>query len=197
MDEIANAVGRDPFEYRIAQLEDERAIGVLKKLREQLSASGLETEEANTGVGIAMAQYKNAGAYCAVAMQVYVNPADGKTELRRCVCAVDVGMAVNPDGVINQTEGGIIQAASWTVKEQMRIGTEGVRSKEWGSYPILTFAEVPAIDVALVERPGDPSLGAGEAAHGPTAAAIANAVAKATGKRIRDLPLTPARLKDT
>jgi len=197
MDEIANAVGQDPIDYRIRHLENKRAIGVLKKLREQMSAAGIETDEANVGVGIAMAQYKNAGAYCAVAMQVFVNPEDGTVKLRRAICAVDVGMVVNPDGVINQIEGGIIQAASWTIKEAVRISPEGVQSKEWGSYPILRFSEVPAVDVSLVDPSDEPSLGAGEAAHGPTAAAIANAVANATGKRVRDLPLTPARLKNT
>jgi CO/xanthine dehydrogenase Mo-binding subunit len=108
---------------------------------------------------------------------------------------VDIGLVINPDGAINQIEGGIIQSSSWTLKEQLRLGKAGVESKDWASYPILTFPEVPLIEVVLMEQPNEPSLGAGEASQGPTAAAIVNAVANATGNRIRDLPLTPARLK--
>ena len=143
-----------------------------------------------------MARYKNSGAYCAIAMRVIVDSASGQIELDRALCAVDVGLVINPDGVINQIEGGVIQASSWTVKEHVRLGATGVESKDWASYPILTFPEVPLVKVALIDQPHEPALGAGEAAQGPTAAAIANAVANATGARIRDLPLTPTRVKD-
>jgi CO/xanthine dehydrogenase Mo-binding subunit len=106
-------------------------------------------------------------------------------------------MAINPDGVINQIEGGLIQASSWTVKEQIRFGSGGLESKDWNTYPILTFPEVPKVEVTLINRPDQEPMGAGEAAQGPTAAAIANAVAHASGRRVRDLPLTAARLKQT
>jgi CO/xanthine dehydrogenase Mo-binding subunit len=192
MEQIAHAQDEDPIDFRIRHLADQRAIGVLKKLREQMSAARMDHVEPPAGVGIGMAKYKNSGAYCAVAMRVFVDPASGKIKLDRAVCAVDAGMAVNPDGIINQIEGGLIQAASWTVKEQIRFGRDRVESKDWATYPILTFAEVPSVDVALIDRPDEPSVGAGEAAQGPTAAAVANAVAQATGIRVRDLPLTPA-----
>jgi len=108
---------------------------------------------------------------------------------------VDIGLVINPDGAINQIEGGVIQSSSWTIKEQLRLGRAGAASRDWASYPILTFPEVPLVEVALIDQPHEPALGAGEASQGPTAAAIANAVANATGTRIRDLPLTAARLK--
>jgi len=196
MDELAAAQGEDPIDFRIRHLDDQRAIGVLEKLREQISTANFDSAEPSTGVGIAMARYKNAGAYCAIAMQVIVDPATGQIELKRALCAVDIGLVINPDGAINQIEGGVIQASSWTVKEQVRLGNTGVASKDWASYPILTFPGVPQVEVALLDQSQEPSLGAGEAAQGPTAAAIANAVANATGKRIRDLPLTPARVKN-
>jgi CO/xanthine dehydrogenase Mo-binding subunit len=195
MDEIAHAVGEDPIEFRIRHLNDRRAIGVLRKLREQMAAAGFDATSAPAGVGIAMAQYKNSGAYCAIAMRVVVDSATGRINLDRALCAVDVGLVINPDGAINQIEGGVIQSSSWTVKEQLRLGDTGVESRDWASYPILTFTEVPSVEVVLMDQPNEPALGAGEASQGPTAAAIANAVAGATGKRVRELPLTPGRLK--
>jgi CO/xanthine dehydrogenase Mo-binding subunit len=197
MDEIAQAQGEDPIEFRIRHLDDQRAIGVLEKLREQMAAADFDAAAPSTGVGIAMARYKNSGAYCAVAMRVIVNSATGKIDLQRALCAVDIGLVINPDGAINQIEGGVIQSSSWTVKEQLRLGHAGSASTDWASYPILTFPEVPQVEVVLIDQPHEPALGAGEASQGPTAAAIANAVANATGVRIRDLPLTAARLKNS
>jgi CO/xanthine dehydrogenase Mo-binding subunit len=195
MDEIAHAVGEDPIEFRIRHLNDQRAIGVLRKLREQMAAADFDATSAPAGVGIAMAQYKNSGAYCAIAMRVVVDSATGRINLDRALCAVDIGLVINPDGAINQIEGGVIQSSSWTVKEQLRLGDTGVESRDWASYPILTFTEVPSVEVVLMDQPNEPALGAGEASQGPTAAAIANAVASATGKRVRELPLTSDRLR--
>ncbi len=197
MDEIARAEGEDPIEFRIRHLNDQRAIGVLRKLREQMAAADFDAASAPAGVGIAMAQYKNAGAYCAIAMRVVVDSATGRINLDRALCAVDIGLVINPDGAINQIEGGVIQSSSWTVKEQLRLGDTGVESRDWASYPILSFAEAPLVEVVLMDQPNEPALGAGEASQGPTAAAIVNAVASATGKRVRDLPLTPERLKNS
>lgn len=194
MDEIATARGEDPINFRIRHLDDQRAIDVLEKLREQLQVAGMMTAEQPAGVGIGMARYKNSGAYCAVAMRVVIDE-DGAIKLDHALCAVDVGLAINPDGVINQFEGGIIQASSWTVRERVRLGQHGASSRNWADYPILKFSEVPRVDVALIDRPDEPPLGAGEAAQGPTAAAIGNAVANATGIRLRELPLTPEKLR--
>jgi nicotinate dehydrogenase subunit B len=107
---------------------------------------------------------------------------------------VDAGLVINPDGLANQIEGGIIQSASWTTKEQVRFDRNGVTSRDWDTYPILRFSEVPLVEVAVLARPNEPPLGAGEASQGPASAAIANAVYRATGKRVRDLPITPDRL---
>ena len=105
--------------------------------------------------------------------------------------AVDVGTVVDLDGVVNQMEGGAIQAASWTLKEQVTFERDGVTSAAWDTYPILRFTEVPEVRVHVIDRPDEPPLGAGEAAHGPVAAAIGNAVFDALGVRVRTLPLTP------
>jgi CO/xanthine dehydrogenase Mo-binding subunit len=124
-----------------------------------------------------------------------VNRGTGQVRVTRAVAAVDAGQIVNPEGVINQIEGGIIQSASWTLKEELRFDRTRVTTRSWADYPILTFNEAPAVEVMLPNQPSERFLGVGEGSQGPAAAAIANAFANATGKRIRDLPLTPARVK--
>ena len=109
---------------------------------------------------------------------------------------VDAGQAINPDGILNQIEGGIVQGASWTLKEQVQHDENGTRTRDWASYPILRFSEVPEVDVEVINRPELPSLGAGESSQGPIAAAIANAVADAVGIRLRDLPFTPEKVRE-
>jgi CO/xanthine dehydrogenase Mo-binding subunit len=194
MDELAVTVGQDPLDYRLAQLADPRAREVLAAAAElgHWTARGSSggTED-SVGHGIGFARYKDRGAYCAVVAEV---EAVHEIRVRRLAVAVDVGRVVNPDGVRNQIEGGAVQATSWTLKERVRFDRERVTSADWESYPILRFSEVPRVDVQLVSRPEEPSVGAGEAAQGPTAAAIANAVAAALDVRVRDLPITTERI---
>lgn len=139
------------------------------------------------GQGIAFARYKNNGAYCAVVAEVEV---DQDVRVRHLVCATDAGEVINPDGLINQIEGGAIQSTSWTLKEAVHIDLGRIASDSWDAYPILRFSEVPRVDVVVLDHPAAPSLGAGEASQGPVAAAIANAVADAVGTRVRHLPLS-------
>ncbi len=139
------------------------------------------------GHGVGFARYKNTGAYCAVIADV---EAAEDIRVRRLTIAVDVGEAINPDGVVNQIEGGAIQATSWTLKEQVRFDRHRITSNAWSTYPILRFSEAPEVDVELIARPDAEPAGAGEAAHGPVTAAIANAVFDALGVRVRNLPIT-------
>jgi CO/xanthine dehydrogenase Mo-binding subunit len=148
-----------------------------------------------SGWGFAYSRYKNLGCYCAIAAEVRVDRATGQVRVLRAVSAVDVGLAVNPDGVVNQIEGGIIQSASWTLKEAVSFDRTRVKTRSWADYPILRFDEVPQVDVVILNQPGQPFLGVGEGSQGPAAAAIANAIASATGKRLRDLPFTPSRVR--
>ena len=113
----------------------------------------------------------------------------------RVYAAADAGAIINPDGLENQIEGGIVQSTSWTLKEEVRFDPTEIRSRDWDTYPILTMPEVPLVEVELIDRPEERSLGAGEAAQGPAAAAIANAIAHATGRRLRALPFTAERVK--
>jgi CO/xanthine dehydrogenase Mo-binding subunit len=149
----------------------------------------------NRGRGIAFGRYKNLAAFVAIAMEVEVTQRNGRIRVLRVVGADDSGEIVNPNGIANQIEGGIIQSLSWTLKEEVKFDKTSVLSRDWASYPIITFNEVPQIDVVLTERPGEPFLGTGEAPTGPTAAALANAVFDASGARLRRIPFTPDRVK--
>jgi nicotinate dehydrogenase subunit B len=151
---------------------------------------------AGRGRGFAFARYKNLAAYCAIAAEAEVDRETGRARLVRAVAAIDSGQAVNPNGIANQTEGAILQSASWTLYESVTFDDTRITSVDWSTYPILRFDAVPdSIEVHVIDRPGQPFLGSGEAGQGPAAAAVANAVADATGKRFRDLPLTRRRIK--
>ena len=126
---------------------------------------------------------------------VEIDRSDGAVRVPRVWAAVDSGLITNPDGLANQMEGGIIQSVSWTLKEEVRFDRTGILTRDWASYPILTMPEVPKVEIELINRPDQRPLGAGEGSQGPAVAALANAFANATGKRIRDLPLHPARVK--
>ncbi|MEZ5670738.1 MAG: molybdopterin cofactor-binding domain-containing protein [Alphaproteobacteria bacterium] len=193
MDELAHEAGVDPVEYRLRYLEDERARDVLLRAAEAFGWDSWQPGR-NTGRGIGFAQYKNYATYCAVAMEVQVTPRNGRVRVTRAVAASDSGHMVNPDNIANQIEGGLIQSLSWALKEEVRFDDTRVLSEDWASYPILTFNEVPPVQVELIDRPGAPYLGTGEASQGPTAGALGNAVFSATGVRFRRLPLTPDRV---
>jgi CO/xanthine dehydrogenase Mo-binding subunit len=192
MDELAAAADADPVAYRLSVLSNPRARAVVERVA-QLSGwqQGLPAGTGK-GRGIAFAQYKNRAAYCAVVADVEVEESVRVTQIW---CAADAGLVINPDGAINQLEGGIVQAISWALKEGVRLDQDGISSRDWETYPVIRFSEVPEITAILVGAAEDnPPLGIGEAAGGPTAAAIGNAVAQALGTRIRDMPMTRERI---
>lgn len=190
LDEIAAEQGEDTVKLRLRYLSDPRAKAVIEAASARAGWRGWQRRE-GCGHGIGYARYKNSGAYCAVVAEV---EAGREIRVRRLVIAVDAGRVVNPDGVANQIEGGAVQAASWTLKEAVRFDRTRVTSDAWETYPILRFSEVPAVEVEILDRPEEASSGAGEAALGPTAAAIGNAVFDALGVRVRDLPITAERI---
>jgi nicotinate dehydrogenase subunit B len=199
MDELAAAAGADPVAFRLAHLSDPRARRVIEEAAAMSGwaarsgggraggGRGEERQDEGTGFGLAFARYKGTSGYCAAVAEV---AADTSISLRRLWLAVDVGRVINPDGVINQVEGGAIQSASWALRERVRFDRTRITSVTWESYPILRFTEVPEVAVRIVAAPGEPETGAGELAQGPVAGAIGNAVADAIGVRVRDLPLT-------
>jgi nicotinate dehydrogenase subunit B len=191
MDELAERAGVDPVVYRLSLLSDPRARHLIENVAARCGWAARGPVGTGHGLGLAWSRYKNKAAYACVAVELDV---DQDITLRRVWCAADAGLVINPDGARNQLEGGIIHAASMTLKEQVTLDGDGITSLDWSTYPIMTFSEVPEIDVEIVARPELPTLGMGECTFGPTAAAIGNAVAHALGVRIRDMPLTRERI---
>jgi nicotinate dehydrogenase subunit B len=197
MDELAVAAGADPVEFRLKHLDDPRGRDVIEKAAQGFGWQKGQQAPRDRGFGFAFARYKNLAAYCAVASEVEVNRETGRPRLVRAVAAVDAGQVVNPDGLINQIEGAILQSMSWTLYEAVTFDDTRITSIDWQTYPILRFNAVPdSVEVHIINRPGKPFLGSGETGQGPAAASIANAIANATGKRLRNLPLTRKRIKD-
>jgi nicotinate dehydrogenase subunit B len=195
MDELAKAAEEDPIIFRLRHLNDPRARDLINALAVQFDWAHRPSGEGR-GCGLGFARYKNLAAYCAVAVQLHEDRDSGRIHIERIVAAVDAGQSVNPDGIRNQIEGGILQSMSWTLYESVAFGDTRIRSIDWARYPILRFASVPdSLVVHVMERPGEPFLGCGEAAQGPASAAIANAIADALGQRLRKMPLNPARVK--
>jgi nicotinate dehydrogenase subunit B len=195
MDELAALAQVDPVDFRLRHLNEERAFAVIKTAAKHAGWQPNLPGRTGRGRGVGFAKYKNLSAYMAVVAEVEVDRGSGAVRVTKATAAIDAGQVINPNGLVNQTEGGIIQATSWTLKEHVGFDRGGIVSRDWQSYPILTFPEVPRVEVVVLDRPTEKSLGAGEAAQGPMAAAIANAVAHATGARLRDLPLSPERVK--
>lgn len=187
MDELAHIAAKDPVEFRIEHLDDERAITCLRKIKENTSGVNLGDRE---GIGYAFSRYKNSASYFSVAAHVQVD-SDDIVRVKKMWGVIDSGETINPDGLKNQTEGGMIQAASWTLREEVRFDKEHVTSRDWHLYPIFRFQEIPEVEVEVIDRVEENPLGAGEAAQGPAAAAIVNAIFNATGQRVRDLPVNP------
>ncbi len=185
MDDLAYEAGADPVAFRLDHLEDERARAVISRAAEMAGWPGPQGN--GEAIGIAFAQYKNKSAYSAVAIRLRLD--EGVHLISAHACA-DAGEIINPDGIKNQIEGSIIQAASWTLKEAVTLDGDTVSTQSWADYPILTFSEIPHIEVELIDHKNLPWLGVGETAVGPTGAAISNAVRRAVGVRMRDLPIT-------
>jgi CO/xanthine dehydrogenase Mo-binding subunit len=195
MDELALAAGADPVAFRLAHMKDPRARAVIEKAAELAGWKPGAKGDGTRGRGIGFSKYKNLACYVAVVADVEVDRASGRVRVTHTYAATDAGLVINPDGLTAQIEGGVIQSASWTLHEEVKFSPQGILSRDWSNYPILTMPDVPTVEVALINRPAERSLGAGEGSQGPTVAAIANAFAHATGKRVRDLPFHPERVK--
>lgn len=196
MDELAIAAGIGPVEFRLRHLVDKRARAVIEAAAQK--AGWRDDQFAGSdgrGRGFAFAQYKNRQTYTAVVVDLAVDRSSGAIQLERAVIAADAGQIINPDGLSNQLEGGFVQAASWTLYEQVMFDERGISSTDWDSYPILRFSNAPAIETVLLNGPDRPHVGGGEASLGPTPAAIGNAIYQALGIRLRQVPFSPQRVQ--
>jgi CO/xanthine dehydrogenase Mo-binding subunit len=193
MDELAAAAEADPLAFRLRHLDDPRALAVLEAAAQAADwGTALPNGE---GRGLAFARYGGHEAYVAMVAHVAVDAASGTVRVRRITVAHDCGLIINPDGVRNQIEGNVLQALSRALKEEVHFDAHGPTSLDWETYPILTFSEVPELDVVLINRTDQPPMGAGEPATVTVAAAVANAIYAATGARLRQVPFTPERVR--
>jgi len=186
MDELAEAANQDPIEFRLKHLTDARAKEVVSQLAKLTKNEELVDGE---GIGYAFCRYKNHAAYCAVAAKVWVDPTTQALTIRKLWATVDVGEVINPDGLKNQCEGGMNMAVSWTLKEAVTFDTQKITSKNWISYPTLSMGESPEMEVTIISRPDQPPMGGGEMSVPPTPAAITNAIYRACGMRVYELPI--------
>lgn len=208
IDEAAAAAHVDPISYRLRYLKDPRAVDLVKAMAERVdwvphTEPGSLGGEGDIlrGRGFAYAVYVHGqfpgvpAAWSAWVADVEVNKATGDVALTRVTVGQDSGLMINPAGVQHQIHGNVIQSISRVMKEEVAVGPQAVLTQEWGGYPIITFPEIPPIDVLMMDRPHEPPLGVGESASVPSAAAIANAIYDATGVRFRELPFTPERVR--
>lgn len=193
MDELAAASSSDPMAFRRRHLDDPRALEVLESLEERFAGSRRDLP-AGVGAGIAFARYKNEKTYCAVGVELEVTDR-AEVRLRHAAIVADAGQIVDRHGLVAQLEGGFLQAASWALYEAVTWNGAGVTSTDWETCPVLRFDNVCSIETHVIDRPDEPSLGAGEVSCGPGVAAIANAVADASGLRVRRLPMTPDAIR--
>jgi CO/xanthine dehydrogenase Mo-binding subunit len=205
MDELAAAAGADPVAFRLNHLTDQRAIAVLKAVVDRAgwdarpSPKPAPTGQIATGRGLALVQRPGApdrpNTYVAMVAEIELNRDTGAVRVTKATVAHDCGLIINPDGLRNQIEGNVIQTLSRTLKEELQFDASNVTSIDWDHYPILTFKDVPQIDIVLLDRPDLPASGAGEPSSCPVTAAVANAIFDAVGARIYETPFTPARVK--
>src|ERR1700737_3617878 len=207
IDELATEAGVAPIKSRLRYLRDPRAIDLVKAVAERAGWPPRPVRQEPPaegdivrGRGFAYARYVHGkfpgcgAAWSAWIADVAVNKATGDVSVTRVVAGQDSGLMINPDGVRHQIHGNVVQSTSRALMEEVSFDRGSVTSREWGAYPIITFPDIPDIDVLMLPRQDQPPLGVGESASVPSAAAIANAIFDATGVRFRELPFTPERI---
>ena len=200
LDELSVAAGADPFEFRLRYLaNDPRGVELLKRLmavaKWQVGSAKPTGGETASGRGVAYVKYELARTYVGAVADVDVNRKTGDIRVKRFAVVQDCGQIINPDGVRNQIEGNIVQTVSRVLKEEVTFDRSRVTGVDWATYPILTFPEVPEIDIELIDRPAEKPWGVGEPAAAAVPSAVANAVFDAVGIRLRSTPFTPAKVR--
>jgi len=199
LDEVAAAAGADPLEFRLRHLNDPRGVELLQRLArlakwEKRISPRQTSAEIAAGRGLSYVKYELVRTYVGAVADVEVNRRSGEIRVRRFYIAHDCGQIINPDGLRNQIEGNVLMTVSRTLKEQVTFDRAHVTSLDWASYPILTFPEIPEVEIDLIDRPREKPWGAGEPTAAVIPAAIANAVFDAIGVRVRSVPFTPAKV---
>jgi CO/xanthine dehydrogenase Mo-binding subunit len=199
MDEMAADMRVDPVQFRLRYLgENKRGAAALMAVAKQAnwqerpSPAPAGSGSKATGRGVAISN--RAGTICGAVAEVEVDQTSGKVAVKRFTLSHDCGLIINPDGLRNQIEGNIVQGVSRALLEEVRFDGSGIKTLDWGTYPVIRFPDVPQIEIVLINRPEMPALGGGEPSSAPIAAAIANAIFDATGARLREAPFTPDRV---
>jgi CO/xanthine dehydrogenase Mo-binding subunit len=202
MDELAAAAGVDPIEFRVRHQKDARGLTVLKAAAVRAGwiprpspRPGAGASSFGFGRGVSYVKYENARTYVAAVAEVEADRRSGQIRVNRVVVAQDCGQIINPDGVRAQIEGCVIQTTSRTLKEELKWDRSRVTSLDWVTYPIMTFPEVPRVEIELINRPSEAPWGVGEPSAAVVPSAISNAVFDAIGVRLRTIPYTPERVK--
>ena len=193
MDDLSIEANIDPFEFRINHLDDDRAVDLLNDLKMNMEK---DNPIENSHRGIAFSRYKNSASYCAVGVELIVTD-NVEIELQRAWITVDAGEIAFKEGIEAQVEGGFIQAASWSLYEQVDFDNNEILSKDWDNYKIIEFDNIPLIKTSVINRVGYSYLGVGEAVAGPTGASISNAIRRALGERITTMPFSQESIKKT
>ena len=202
VDELAAAAGADPIEFRLRSIGDWRLKRAVEIARDKFgwkahpAAQNVGSDDVVTGRGFSAMQYEGSDGYAAIALEIQLNRKTGKIKATRIVVTHDVGIVINPDGLRAQIEGNIVQGLGRSLREEVKLGKSSSESIDWESYQILRFLDLPKAEIFLINRPDQPAVGAGENAMTAIPAAMANAIFDATGKRLRRLPFTPARVKE-
>jgi CO/xanthine dehydrogenase Mo-binding subunit len=201
MDELAHAAGADPVEFRLDHLADPRLFAVtqaaarLANWKPHPPASERGSGRYLTGRGVASSHYEGTNGYNGLVVAVTVDTKTGKVSVDHAWSAQDCGPAVNPDGMRAQAEGCLMQGISRSLIEELKWGPNGITSRDWVLYPVIRFKAMPKFDFQIINRIDQPVLGAGEVLITNVPAAIGNAIFDATGKRMRQVPFTPARVR--
>lgn len=203
MDDLAAEQGVDPVTWRLRHLRDERLVAVLRRAveisgwqpRAVTPGRGRAEGTGLVGTGVGLSKYKNSDSHVAVVARVSVEPSSGRVTVLKMWAATEAGRVITPDGVTNQIEGGMVQAASWTLLEEGAWDARRITSEDYAAYPIFGFEGVPPIESVVIDRPELPALGVGEGSQAPAGAAIANAILDATGRRVTEIPFTPERVR--
>jgi len=200
MDELCAQANDDPLAFRLKHLQDPRLIAVLKAAAQAANWQTMQkASKSRTGTvsgrGIACVNYEGDNGYSALIAEVEVDLATGVVRPKHFAVAIDCGPVSNPDGLRNQTEGGLLQGMSRSLVEEVTWDNQGITSVDWSTYKTLYLDyPMPSIETVFVTPEGVPALGAGELSITVTPAAIGNAIFDATGVRLRTLPFTPERV---
>lgn len=190
---MAAKAGIDPLDFRIQHLADKKMLRLLKSAAEKF---GWKPAKAPSGRGYGIACGMDAGTYVATIAEVEVDKATGKVQVKRVVCAQDMGLAINPEGAMLQVEGCIMMGLGYALREQIHFKGGEIFEENFDAYEIPRFSWLPKIETIIIDDKNSDPQGGGEPAIITMGGVVANAIYDAIGVRVFQLPMTPERIKE-